>query len=287
MSGKKRVYPLFEKTDSSSESVSKRPKGASLTIYSWNVASLRAVVKPPKTGAETIAGFDADIVLLQEVKCNEFPPEIMRLKEYPYKKIYPSKEKKGGYSGVALLAKEAPLKLNLGIGDSRFDDQGRLIHAEYEDFHFVGVYVPNSGRGLVNLKIRHEWEVLLKEKLVELDKDKPVIYCGDLNVAHEEIDLKNPKSNYNKTAGFTDQERNDFTDLLAAGFVDVFRTLNPDLEGAYTYWSYFGNARAKNVGWRLDYFVISQRLMENVEDCKIHSEITGSDHCPLSLTIKI
>ncbi|CAD5205522.1 unnamed protein product [Bursaphelenchus okinawaensis] len=271
-SGKKRVFPLFEKSDSSSNSAAKRAKGSSLTIYSWNVAGLRAVVKRPKKGDEDIAAFDADIVLLQETKCDEFPPEIGRLTEYPYKKLFPSKDKKG-YSGVAFLAKEKPLKMTVGMGDKRFDGQGRYLHAEYEDFHVINVYVPNSGRGLVNLALRHEWEEQIRERLAELDKEKPVIYTGDMNVAHEEIDLKNPKANANKSAGFTDQERNDFTDLLGDNFVDVYRTLNPDKAGAYTYWSYFGNSRGKNVGWRLDYFVVSKRIMENVEECEIHSEM--------------
>jgi len=139
----------------------------------------------------------------------------------------------------------------------------------------------------VNLAKRKEWEEMMREKLVELDKEKPVILCGDLNVAHEEIDLANPKANANKSAGFTDQERNDFTKLLEAGFVDVYRTLNPEKTGAYTFWSYLGNARGRNVGWRLDYFVVSARLMEKVEDCDIHTEVTGSDHCPISCKILI
>lgn len=198
------------------------------------------------------------------------------------------------------MSREKPLKWNLKFfGDKIFDNQGRIIHAEYEDYHVIGVYVPNSGRDLVNLSMRKDWEDQLLEKLQELDESKPVIYAGnfwyfiffvindlgDLNVAHNEIDLKNPEANRNKTAGFTDQERNDFTRMLAAGFTDTWRTMNPK-KVAYTYFSYFSNCRAKNVGWRLDYFVISDRIYDKVTSCEIHKD-EGSDHVPISLTIRL
>uniref|UniRef100_A0A914CHS9 exodeoxyribonuclease III n=1 Tax=Acrobeloides nanus TaxID=290746 RepID=A0A914CHS9_9BILA len=282
--GPKRNYSIFEKT-TAVEPAKKRKPDEPMKILSWNVAGLNACVK--KNGYKVIEESDADIVVLQETKSTEFPAEIQRIAAYPYMKLYASESKKG-YSGVALLSKEKPLNVILGIGDKRFDTTARLIQAEFENFWLLGVYVPNSGRGLVNLALREVWEELILNRLVELDKLKPVCYVGDLNVAHEEIDLANPKQNANKTAGFTDQERNDFQKILDSGFVDVYRHLNPKETGAYTFWSYMGNARAKNVGWRLDYFVISERIINNVIECHIHKEIvSGSDHCPISLKLRI
>ncbi|KAI6229000.1 DNA-(apurinic or apyrimidinic site) lyase [Aphelenchoides fujianensis] len=281
----KRLFPIFATSngeDASGSSSSKRARNSALKVWSWNVAGLRAAVK--KDGAKAIADCGADIVVLQETKCEEFPPEVQRLDMYPYKKLFVSKQKKG-YSGVALLAREKPLKCKLGIGDPRFDDQGRLIHVEYETFHLLTAYVMNSSEGLKNLNTRMEYEDLIRQKLVELDAEKPVIYCGDLNVAHEEIDIHKPETNH-RSAGFTDEERQKMTELLEAGFVDVWRRMNPEKQ-AFTYWGYRFNSRASNKGWRLDYFVISERIFENVEDCTIHNEVLGSDHCPLSLTIRI
>jgi exodeoxyribonuclease III len=288
MSGKqKRIHPMFETSENtenseSSQKTSKRQKTNEFKIWSWNVAGLRACVK--KNGAQVISDCGADIVFLQETKCNEFPPEIARLSEFPYKKLVDSKVKKG-YAGVGMLSRERPLKFKIGFGDERFDNQGRFVHAEFEEFHVINTYVLNSGAGLVNLPTRKQWEEAVLKKLTELDKEKPVIYSGDLNVAHNEIDLRHPEPNRNKTAGFTDQEREDFTRLLNAGFVDVYRTMNPD-KVAYTYFSYMHNARQNNVGWRLDYFVVSERIFDQVQDCTIHREIEGSDHVPISLTIR-
>ncbi|KAF7636135.1 DNA-(apurinic or apyrimidinic site) lyase [Meloidogyne graminicola] len=192
-----------------------------------------------------------------------------------------------------MLAKEMPIKVELllVLEIKNLTKFGRYIEAEFSKFFFISIYVPNSGAQLVNLSARGRWDLMLLKRLTSLDKRKPVIIAGDMNVAHQEIDLKNPDTNRNKTAGFTDQEREAFTRLLEAGFVDVWRSRNPDVTEAYTYWSYIGNRRAKNIGWRLDYFVVSERLLEKVIECEIHSEITGSqhgsDHCPLSMTIDI
>jgi len=283
---KQKNFPMFSKaTDENATPAKKRKASDPLTILTWNVSGLRACVK--KDGAGSIEESGADIIFLQETKCSEWPPEIQRLQDYGYKKLLVSKQSNGGYAGVGLLAREKPLKVEEGLTDSGFEDHARMITAEYENCFIVGVYVPNSGVGLVNLAKRHVWEEKMRAKLKELDKKKPVILVGDLNVAHEEIDLANPESNRNKTAGFTDQERNDFTELLAGGFVDVYRRLNPEQTGAYTYWSYRTNARARNTGWRLDYFVVSERIFEKVQECNINSDVTGSDHCPLTLKIDI
>uniref|UniRef100_A0A1I7ZAB4 exodeoxyribonuclease III n=1 Tax=Steinernema glaseri TaxID=37863 RepID=A0A1I7ZAB4_9BILA len=277
---KQKVFAIFEKKDSVPKSYKEFKMGETFKIFSWNVAGLRACLK--KEGARVIAESGADVVFLQETKCNEFPDEVANMDVYPYKLLHASKEKSGGYAGVAMLSKFKPLKVE------HAEEEGRLIIAEFEHCYILSAYVPNSGRGLVNLDTtRRAWEDFMLEKLKTMDKEKPVIYTGDLNVAHEEIDLKNPKTNRNKTAGFTDQERADFTNMLAAGFVDVYRKRNPEEEGAYTFWSYLGGARAKNVGWRLDYFVISERLFDNVEACDIHSKVLGSDHCPVTMDIKL
>jgi len=262
----------------------RRKAGEPLRIYSWNVAGLRACVKK---GAHTqIAKWDADVVVLQETKCSEFPAEIKSIAEYPYKKLCVSKEKNGGYAGVAMLSREKPISVQCGLDDAKFDDHARFIQAEFDNYYLIGVYVLNSGQKLVNLDKRKQWDALVLKRVTSLDKLKPVIFVGDMNVAHQEIDLKIPTSNRNRTAGFTDQEREDFGRLLEAGFVDVYRKRNPD-KAIYTFWSYLGNARSKNVGWRIDYFVISERLYEKVLECDVHGEIMGSDHCPISMTISI
>ena len=195
-----------------------------------------------------------------------------------------SAEKKG-YSGTAIFAKKEPLSVRYGLGIDQHDHEGRAITLEYENFYLLNVYTPNSQRELTRLDYRMEWEDALRNYMMELDKVKPVIYCGDLNVAHEEIDLKNPKTNH-FSAGFTDEERGKFTELLASGFSDTFRSLYPD-KVEYSWWSYMFQARQKNVGWRIDYFVVSNRILDKVKEAKIHTEIMGSDHCPVSIEIDI
>ena len=195
-----------------------------------------------------------------------------------------SAEKKG-YSGTAIFAKKEPLSVRYGLGIEQHDHEGRAITLEYENFYLLNVYTPNSQRELTRLDYRMEWEDALRNYMMELDKVKPVIYCGDLNVAHEEIDLKNPKTNH-FSAGFTDEERGKFTELLASGFSDTFRSLYPD-KVEYSWWSYMFQARQKNVGWRIDYFVVSNRILDKVKEAKIHTEIMGSDHCPVSIEIDI
>lgn len=284
MSAPKRPFPIFEANGGKKPvQVKKRKVDEPLKIFSWNVAGLRACVK--KKCAEVLSASDADIIFLQETKCEEFPQEIADL-PYPHKYLVPSKVKKG-HAGVAMLSREKPLKISFGFGEKKFDDMGRWIHAEFQKFHIIGTYVINSGERLQNLKVRHDWESHVLKTLQKLDKEKPVIYTGDLNVAHEEIDLKSPEANRNKSAGFTDQEREDFTTLLNAGFVDVYRKLHPEEKDCYTYWTYFHNARARNNGWRIDYFLTSERIFENVVEFKRRPEIYGSDHCPVELVIKI
>ena len=195
-----------------------------------------------------------------------------------------SAEKKG-YSGTAIFAKREPISVRYGIGIDEHDHEGRAITLEYENFYLLNVYTPNSQRELTRLDYRMTWEDALRNYMIELDKVKPVIYCGDLNVAHEEIDLKNPKTNH-FSAGFTDEERGKFTELLNSGFSDTFRSLYPD-KVEYSWWSYMFQARQKNVGWRIDYFVVSGRIMDKVKEAKIHTEIMGSDHCPVSIEIDI
>ncbi|HHY05332.1 MAG TPA: exodeoxyribonuclease III, partial [Thermoanaerobacterales bacterium] len=191
---------------------------------------------------------------------------------------------KKGYSGTAVFTKRTPLSVEYGIGIQEHDQEGRVITLEFEDFYLVNVYTPNSQRGLTRLNYRMAWEDDFRNYLVELDARKPTIICGDLNVAHKEIDLKNPKSN-RKSAGFTDEERQKMTELLDAGFVDSFRYLYPDKKDAYTWWSYITRARDRNVGWRIDYFIVSESLKDCIKDAQIHSEILGSDHCPVALDI--
>ncbi|KOX77974.1 Recombination repair protein 1 [Melipona quadrifasciata] len=253
-----------------------------LKISSWNVSGIRAVIK--KNGMEYILKEDADIVALQETKCdkNKLPEEV-KLKGYHY---YFFESKKRGYSGVALYTKEKPINIKYGLDNAEFDNEGRLITAEYPNFYLLNAYVPNAGQKLVTLPKRLKWNEVFKDYVKGLDKKKPVIICGDLNVAHQEIDLKNPKTN-TKNAGFTKEEREGMTDFLDAGFVDTFRALYPDKADAYTFWSYFANARSKNIGWRLDYFLISKRIKDNVCDNIIRNAIYGSDHCPIVLYINI
>ncbi|CAG9537032.1 unnamed protein product [Cercopithifilaria johnstoni] len=260
-------------------------KSKEIKIISWNVAGLRAWIK--KGGHSTLVKEDPDIVALQETKCVEVPNEL----QDGYHSFLNASER-SGHGGVLLLTKEEPIKVTCTFDDkskSGLDGngKGRIIIAEYDSYYLINAYVPNSGRGLVNLDKRKIWDDHYLSFIKKLDLIKPVVYVGDLNVAHQEIDLANPKTNRNKTAGFTDQERNDFTRLLDVGFVDVFRRLNPEKEGAYTFWSNMHNAREKNVGWRLDYFVVSERIMNKVKECNILHSVKGSDHCPVSLTIEL
>ncbi|VDM96755.1 unnamed protein product [Thelazia callipaeda] len=269
---------------------SKKMKLKDIKIISWNVAGLKALIK--KNGHELFISENPDIIALQEIKCSEIPAEL----QTGYHTFLNASER-SGQSGVLLLTKEKPIKYSMIYFSvtSAFDDdcgvdgngKGRIIVAEYKKYFIINAYVPNSGRGLVNLSKRKIWDDYYINYIKKLDSMKPVVYLGDLNVAHQEIDLANPKTNRNKTAGFTDQERNDFSRLLESGFVDVFRKLNPDKEGAYTFWSNMRNSREKNIGWRLDYFVVSERIIDNVKRCDILSSVKGSDHCPVVLEIEL
>lgn len=249
-----------------------------MKLISWNVNGLRACLS--KGFLESVDALDADVVCLQEIKMQEGQARF----ELPgYHKFFYSAQKKG-YSGTAVFSREKPLDVRFGIGIDEHDHEGRVITADFDGFTLVNCYAPNSQDGLRRLDYRMKWEDDFRGYLSALDKDRPVILCGDLNVAHREIDLKNPKTN-RKNAGFTDEERGKFTELLAAGFVDSFRHFYPDQVGAYSWWSYFGNARERNAGWRIDYFVVSERFKGQMRGAAIHPEIYGSDHCPVELTL--
>ncbi len=251
-----------------------------MKLISWNVNGLRACMK--KGFEDFFKEVDADIFCVQETKLQErqidFCPE-------GYECYWNYAERKG-YSGTAVFTKKKPLEVIFGIGIDEHDHEGRVITLEYEDFYFVTVYTPNSQSELARLSYRMRWEDAFRDYLKELDAHKPVIVTGDMNVAHEEIDLKNPKTN-RKNAGFTDEERDKFSELLAAGFVDSFRYFYPDKTDAYSWWSYRFKAREKNAGWRIDYFVVSDRLKEQMKDALIYKEVMGSDHCPVGLEIDI
>ncbi|XP_011503013.1 PREDICTED: DNA-(apurinic or apyrimidinic site) lyase [Ceratosolen solmsi marchali] len=247
-----------------------------IKICTWNVAGIRAILK--KNGIEYLKREDADIIALQETKCDiRKIPNEGKLKGYT---CFFLDSKRAGYCGMALYSKKKPLQVLFGLKNKEFDEEGRLITAEYETFYLVNVYVPNAGQKLVTLPKRLKWNEIFKKYVQDLDKIKPVIICGDMNVAHQEIDLKNPKTN-TKSAGFTKEEREAMTNLLQSDFFDAFRSLYPDKTEAYTFWSYFNNARSKNIGWRLDYFILSKRLEKKVCDVVNRSEIFGSDHCPV------
>lgn len=250
-----------------------------MKLVSWNVNGLRAIYK--KGFEESFKELDADIFCIQETKMQEGQIELDLQGYYQY---YNYAERKG-YSGTAIFTKKEPLKVSYGIGIEEHDKEGRAITLEFDKFYMVNCYTPNSGRELARLEYRMTWEDEFKKYLIKLDKQKPVIICGDLNVAHTEIDLKNPKSN-RKNAGFTDEERSKIEELLNSGFTDSFRKMYPDKEGAYTWWSYMFNARANNAGWRIDYFLVSDRISKNIKDAYIYSEIMGSDHCPVGLEIE-
>jgi len=246
----------------------------------WNVNGLRAALK--KGFMDFFNEADADFFCLQETKMQHSQLE----QEFDGYHVFFNDDEKKGYSGTAIMAKKAPISVFYGLGIEEHDNEGRVITLEYDDFYLVNVYTPNSKDGLLRLPYRMVWEDAFREYLQELDTKKPVILCGDLNVAHTEIDLKNPKTN-RRNAGFTDEEREKFTKLLEAGFTDTFRHLYPDLEGAYTWWSYRAGARERNVGWRIDYFVVSKCLSPHVKEAKIYPEIHGSDHCPVGLVLKL
>lgn len=254
--------------------------GDHMKLISWNVNGLRACVG--KGFLEYFKEVDADIFCLQETKLQEGQ---INLELEGYQQYWNYAVKKG-YSGTAIFTKENPLSVTYGIGIEEHDQEGRVITLECEKFYLVNVYTPNAQRGLARLDYRMVWEDLFRKHLKELDSLKPVIVCGDLNVAHKEIDLKNPKTN-RKNAGFTEEERGKMTELLDTGFIDSFRYFYPDKEDAYTWWSYMGKAREKNVGWRIDYFIVSEKLKTLLKDAEIHSDITGSDHCPVVLKIEL
>ena len=249
-----------------------------MKLISWNVNGFRACLG--KGFADFFAAQDADFFCLQETKMQPGQAEFVTPDHHQY---WYSAEKKG-YSGTAIFAKKEPLSVKYGLGIAEHDTEGRAITLEYDDFYLFCVYTPNAQRELARLDYRMSWEDALREYIVALDAKKPVIYCGDLNVAHEEIDLKNPKTNHH-SAGFSDEERGKFTELLESGFKDTFRTLYPDTV-AYSWWSYMMKAREKNVGWRIDYFVVSERIMDKVKDSFILSDVMGSDHCPVGIEIE-
>ena len=251
-----------------------------MRFVSWNVNGLRACVG--KGFLDFFRNVDADFFCLQETKLQAGQIDLPLEGYHGY---WNYAEKKG-YSGTAIFAKEQPLSVVLGLGDPELDTEGRLITLEYPAFYLVTCYTPNAQRGLARLDHRIKWEEVFRRYLVELDSRKPVIVCGDLNVAHKEIDLKNPASNRGN-AGFSDEERQCFTDLLSAGFTDTFRYLEPDTTGAYTWWSYMFNARANNAGWRIDYFLVSDRLREKILKAPIYPDVLGSDHCPVGLLLDI
>ena len=249
-----------------------------MKLVSWNVNGLRACVN--KGFLDFVDAVDADVICLQETKCK---PEQIKL-DLPQYHAYWNSADKAGYSGTAVFTKREPLAVTYGFGDDLHRHEGRVITCEYEDFYLVCCYTPNSQDELKRLEYRMIWEDDLRAYLCELDKTKPVVYCGDLNVAHEEIDLKNPKTNH-FNPGFSDEERGKMTELLDAGFLDTFRTLYPDRTDAYSWWSYRAASRERNVGWRIDYFITSERLRERIFDSCILAEVTGSDHCPVMLVL--
>ena len=248
-------------------------------LISWNVNGLRACLN--KGFLDYFKEADADVFCLQETKLSEGQIEL----SLPGYHQYWNYAKKKGYSGTALFCKEEPLSVAYGIGIEEHDQEGRVITAEFEKFYVIVCYTPNSQNELARLAYRMEWEDAFHAYLKGLEKNKPVILCGDLNVAHQEIDLKNPKTN-RRNAGFTDEERGKMTALLEDGFTDTFRYFYPEETGIYSWWSYRFSARAKNAGWRIDYFLVSDSLRDSLEDAKIHTQILGSDHCPVELDLK-
>lgn len=251
-----------------------------MKYISWNVNGLRACRK--KGFEDAFKDLNADAFCIQETKLQEGQIDI----DFPGYYQYWNYADKKGYSGTAIFTRNKPISISYGMGIDVHDHEGRLITLEFPTHYLVCCYTPNSQNELKRLSYRMEWEKDLLSYLKELDKNKPVIYCGDLNVAHEEIDLKNPKTN-RKNAGFTDEERESLTKLLSEGFTDSFRLFYPDMEGIYSWWSYRFHAREKNAGWRIDYFIVSDSIKDKLSDAKIHTEILGSDHCPVELDFKI
>lgn len=250
-----------------------------MKLISWNVNGLRACVQ--KGFLEYFNSVNADVFCIQESKLQEGQIEL----DLPGYEQYWNYAEKKGYSGTAIFTKKKPLSVKYGLGIEEHDHEGRVITLEFEDEYVITVYTPNSQNELARLDYRMKWEDDFRNYLKELDDKKPVIVCGDLNVAHKEIDLKNPKTN-RKNAGFTDEERNKFTELLNAGFIDTFRYFYPTEENIYSWWSYRFKAREKNAGWRIDYFCVSEKMKDRLESAKIHTEVLGSDHCPVELIIK-
>ena len=251
-----------------------------MKLISWNVNGIRACLN--KGFKEFFEYEKADIFCIQETKCQQ---EQVELEFENYHSYWNSAEKKG-YSGTAIFTKIKPIKVTKGIGIEEHDKEGRIITLEFDNFYLINNYTPNSKRELERLGYRQIWEDEIRKYLLKLNKKKPVIMCGDLNVAHKEIDLKNPKQN-RKNAGFTDEERNKMTELLDSGFTDSFRYLYPEEENKYTWWSYMGRAREKNVGWRIDYFITSKDIEKKIKEAKIHDKIYGSDHCPIEVEIEL
>ena len=249
-----------------------------MKFVSWNVNGLRAVMG--KGFMEVFRAFDADVFCLQETKLQSGQIEM----ELPGYHQYWNYAEKKGYSGTAIFTKKEPLSVQYGLGIDEHDREGRVITLEFDNFYFITVYTPNSQRELTRLSYRMEWEDAFLNYIKELEKKKPVIYCGDLNVAVEEIDLKNPSANH-KNAGFTDEERQKMRTVLSSGFTDTFRHFHPNKTGAYSWWSYMFHAREKNAGWRIDYFIVSNVLKEKLLSASIHPDVFGSDHCPVSLEI--
>lgn len=250
-----------------------------MKLISWNVNGLRAIMG--KNFMEFFEAADADIFCLQETKLQAGQIEM----DLPGYHQYWNYAEKKGYSGTAIFTKQEPIDVRYGIDIEEHDKEGRVITLEFTDFYMVDVYTPNSQNELARLDYRMTWEDAFRDYLCELRKTKPVIVTGDMNVAHEEIDLKNPKSN-RRNAGFTDEERGKMSELLASGFIDTFRYFYPDLTEVYSWWSYRFKARERNSGWRIDYFLVSEELKDRLEDAKIHTEVTGSDHCPVELDLK-
>lgn len=251
-----------------------------MKLISWNVNGIRACLT--KGFSDFFENVDADVFCIQETKCQEGQVDL----SYPgYTSYWNSAEKKG-YSGTAIFTKKKPLTVTYGIGIEEHDKEGRVITLEFKNYYLVTIYTPNSKRELERLAYRQIWEDEIRRYLLTLSEKKPVVMCGDLNVAHQEIDLKNPKTNHGN-AGFTDEEREKMTELLSAGFIDTYRHCYPDQTDAYTWWSYMGRAREKNVGWRIDYFITSKALKENIQDAMIYPEILGSDHCPVGLLLDL
>ena len=253
-----------------------------MKLISWNVNGVRAVMK--KEFMDSFTSMNPDVLCLQETKAQD-DQVLEALKEVKGYHIYTNAAEKKGYSSTAIISKQKPISVNYGLGIEKHDNEGRVITAEYDNFYLVTAYVPNSQNGLKRLDYRIEWDADMKAYLQNLDKKKPVAFCGDLNVVHTEMDIKNHKSNYNKSPGYTQKEIDGLEAFLNGGFTDTFRALNPE-EIKYSWWSYRFNSREKNTGWRLDYFLTSDRILNKVKTAEIHNDIFGSDHCPVSITLE-